>query len=411
MSTAVGHPPADPREAEALIKEARRRQRRRYLGTGAAILAAAAASWSALVAGGGHSRHGGTAQPRPVTAASPPAVPRGRALPGQAGGGLLMWPQGGGGPGPSYVEDLGTGQVTLSERPDISAGDYQPLVIATGGYLVYVGNGVTAIRTDLRGRPRVLGPTPFFAPAVKPGYVWLEYTGGVRLVPVRGGPAGPLIALPHGTRLIAGMDTALLLDSRRGRPELWAPGSSPQILPQAAHSDTYQDIVDVTPRLVAYGSRCRDAVARPRDGVASSFQECRVLRVFDAVTHRLRTVASPPGTAGWVPGGIFMDRAVSPGGAWVAVGAAAPRARAARERIFVVRLNGRPGPPVTAVPGSSAPVRSRLAWSAHGSWLLYQGPGSRLWGFRVTTGSVRPSRVPCCQYTVMVGLPAVGSRR
>jgi hypothetical protein len=34
VSTAVGRPPADSGEAEALIKEARRRRRRRYLGTG-----------------------------------------------------------------------------------------------------------------------------------------------------------------------------------------------------------------------------------------------------------------------------------------------------------------------------------------------------------------------------------------
>jgi hypothetical protein len=57
----------------------------------------------------------------------------------------------------------------------LCCGDYQPLMITTGRWLVYLGAGATAVRADLAGRRRVLGPTSFFAPSASPGEVWLEY--------------------------------------------------------------------------------------------------------------------------------------------------------------------------------------------------------------------------------------------
>jgi hypothetical protein len=57
---------------------------------------------------------------------------------------------------------------------DISVGDYQYPILHSGRWLVWVGNGVTAISDDLSGRPRILARTPLFAPAARPGYIWLE---------------------------------------------------------------------------------------------------------------------------------------------------------------------------------------------------------------------------------------------
>ena len=71
-----------------------------------------------------------------------------------------------------------------------------------------------------------------------------------------------------------------------------------------------------------------------------------------------------------------------------------------RTRLYVLRLTGARRP-VTAVPSSAAFLYARTGWSARGSWLLYQGPGKHLWAYQVTTGRLRSSGTPCCQYTVM----------
>jgi hypothetical protein len=78
-----------------------------------------------------------------------------------------MWPAGFGQCcEPVAVDNLGTGRLTQSQQPAIGAGDFQPLLAHVGRWLVYVDDGVaTAIADDLTGRPRVLGPTPYFAPA------------------------------------------------------------------------------------------------------------------------------------------------------------------------------------------------------------------------------------------------------
>ena len=208
--------PGTGAQPEALIKEARRRQRRRYLAVGAAV-AAVLGSAAGLAAGLGgpapHSHAGPQVATGPAAGALAP-------IPRSLGTTVLMWPAGTGQCcGPVAVDNLGTGQLAQSQEPDISVGDYQPLLTQVGGWLVYVGTGATAIRDDLSGKPRVLGP---------------------------------------------------------------------------------------------------------------------------------------------------------------------PR----------------------AVPSSAAYLFARTAWSARGSWLLYQGPGGHLWAYQVTSGKTGASSTPCCQYTVMVAAPS-----
>ena len=151
---------------EALIKEARRRQRRRWLAAGVAVAAvlAGVAGLAAGVAGHRPGRPGPRSHP-----GSPAPIPR------SIGTTLLMWPAGSGQCcGPVAVDNLSTGRLAQSQQPAIGVGDFQPLLAHVGRWLVYVGDGVaTAIADDLTGRPRVLGPTPFFAPAAAPGRVWL----------------------------------------------------------------------------------------------------------------------------------------------------------------------------------------------------------------------------------------------
>ncbi len=161
-------------EPEALIREARRRQRRRWLMIGVAVAAmlAGVAGVAAGVAGHPSGRPGPRSHP---TSRAEVASPISRSI----GTTLLMWPAGQPTYGPAgdpgvHVYDLSTGRLTQSQQPAIGAGDFQPLLAQTGRWLVYVGDGVVnTIRDDLTGRPRVLGPTPFFAPAAAPGRVWL----------------------------------------------------------------------------------------------------------------------------------------------------------------------------------------------------------------------------------------------
>ena len=72
-------------------------------------------------------------------------------------------------------------------------------------------------------------------------------------------------------------------------------------------------------------------------------------------------------------------------------------------RVFVLHLTG-PDTQATAVPSSAAFLLSVTAWSAHGSWLFYQGPGQHMWAYQVTTGRVRSSKTTCCQYAVMAAI-------
>ena len=160
---------------EALIKEARRRQRRRWLAVGVAVavVLAGVAGLAAGVAGHPPGRPGPRGHPGSQVAARQAATPA--PIPRSIGTTLLMWPAGFGQCcGPVAVDNLGTGRLAQSQQPAIGVGDFQPLLAQVGRWLVYVDDGVaTAIADDLTGRPRVLGPTPFFAPAAAPGRVWL----------------------------------------------------------------------------------------------------------------------------------------------------------------------------------------------------------------------------------------------
>lgn len=393
---------------EALIEEARRRQRRRRVAIGAAVLAAlgSAVGVAAGLHEPGSSHRPGAGSPR--QAASVPApVPRSLDTT------VLMWPAGFGSCcGPVAVDDLSTGRLTQSQQPAISVGDYQPLLTHVGRWLVYVGDGTTAIRDDLRGKPRVLGTTPFFAPSADPGHVWLfrSRTGGspqAWQVPVAGGAPGPAVTLPAGADLpvIRGTDAGLLLQVPQGLA-LWHPGGKPRPLPYSSPGGN-SDGFDATARLVAYGTGCSshatapDAAYEPNAG----YDTCAMLRILDVVTGRLASFAAPPGTAGWVPGGFNLASAISPAGQMIAAYAAVRPQGQGSVRLYVLPVTG-PSAQPAAVPSSAAFLFARTAWSVKGSWLLYQGPGGHLWTYQVTSGAVRASSTACCRYTVMVAAPA-----
>lgn len=115
---------------------------------------------------------------------------------------------------PAYLDNLATRQLSRWHKPAFGAGDFQPYLVQAGRWLVYVGDGTLAIRDDLMGEPRVLGSTPFFAPAASPGHVWPErfsgaYPGQGRVsvwqVSVRAGRRGPAITLPRRSFLLEPM--------------------------------------------------------------------------------------------------------------------------------------------------------------------------------------------------------------
>ena len=404
---------------DALIREARRRQRRRYLTAGTTLIAIASAAGAVIASAAGDNRvlppHG---HARPTGSTRPAQAPR-RAAPMLAGTRttVVLWPAGrpAFGPGfapPAYVADLSTGRLSRRRVPAISGGDYQPYVISVGTRLVYVGSaGTMTIRASLDSQPGVLGPrTPFFAPSATPGHVWLVYYGNyadggpvhAREVPVGRGPAGPAVLMPARTALVLrGTDAGFLLETRHGLSlslALWRPGRPPENLPFVpARGDGISDGFDATATMIAYGTRCDSYTTEP-DAGDNGFVACAILRVLDVRTGRLASFAAPAGTAGWLPAGFSRVSALSPGGQMIAAYAAMPPAGEGRVRLYLVRLGtGR----VTPVP-SAARTFADTAWSENGSWLLYQGAGQHLWAYEVTSGKVRSSSTPCCNYTVMV---------
>ena len=406
-------------DADLVIREARRRQRRRRLVVGLvlALLAGAIGVAADLTSRGrppvGHPR------PRPSAPATrqqvlPPPIPR------SVGTTVLMWPVVAHGEyptfgphqwPPAYVDDLATGHLARRHKLAFAGGDYRPYLVRAGRWLVYVGGGgAMAIRDNLTGRPRVLGRTPFFAPAAAPGHIWLARIHGylrpgerasVWQVSLRTGHRGPVIDLPRNSQLVAGTGAGLLLDVLRGHDfslALWRPGDAPRLLPYSPRSGSG---LDASSRLVAYDTGCRyhDTVSN------DSYSACQVLRVFDVVTGRLLSFRAPLGTAGWIPFGIGITKAIAPGGRLIAAYAATLPLGHGRNRLFVLRLGGTGGAP-HAVPASGAVLYPRTAWSADGSWLFYQGPGGHLWAYRVSSGQVRASGTPCCGYTVMAAFPS-----
>jgi hypothetical protein len=406
--------PAPGRDPEALIKEARRRQRRRYLAIGLAGLAVAATVAGSLLGGAGHSRQ--RSAPRPRISAVRPARPvkAHKSAPLILAGtdtAVLLWPVGypafsaGGGP-PAYLDNLTTGKLAVTGRPAISAGDFQPLLITVGHYLVYVGDGTMVIRDDLRGQPRALAKTPFFAPSAVPGGVWLGNMQRpnaarhvARLASVTGGPLGPPVTLPPDTQLIRGTDGGLLLESFSGHGsglELWNPGGLPQALPFRPNPF---DGFGASARLVEYATGCIG-----RAGSTSGYYDaCRMLRIYDVITGRVLSLPTPPGTVGWVPPEFNLEQPISPANAMVAAEAALPSAHGDRGRLYTLQLNSR-HPRPRAVPRSASFVQMRVAWSVRGGWVFFQGPRGYMWAYQPQTGNLRASRTPCCQVTVMAAV-------
>jgi hypothetical protein len=354
-------------------------------------------------------------------AGHPPGRPGPRSHPGSPapiprsiGTTLVMWPAGFGQCcGPVAVDNLVTGRLTQSRQPAIGAGDFQPLLAQAGRWLVYVDDGAaTAIADDLTGRPHVLGPTPFFAPAAAPGRVWLFQVQHGMQSPIRawtvalsGGPRSRPVTLPTGAYLpaVRGTDAGLLLQVPRGLA-LWNPGRAPAILPSSPDS---ADGFDATSRLVAYGTGCTSqttAPDAPQDPDAG-YDTCRALRVLDVVSGKLTSFPAPPDTAGWVPNGFNLVSAISHDGQMIAAYAAIRPQRAGRTRLYVMRIAG-PSSQAVPVSSSTAYLFAKTAWSANDTWLLYQGPGGHLWAYQVTTGQTRASSTPCCQYTVMAAVPS-----
>ncbi len=406
--------PGSGTEAEALIKEARRRQRRRYAVTGLAVAAVLASALGAFAGLHGVSQPparrppAGRSGPKPAASHAAGAPAPGR-IPRSVDSTVLMWPVGPGQAPGIYLDNLRTRRLRQAYTPSVDPGEFQPLM-PTGRWLVYVRDGrVLAVPVDGPGQPRVLGRTLSFAPSATPGHVWLQYSifphrpGPVRVRPVSIATeqAGPPVTLLPGTQLIAGTDAGLLLSARYGRPlQLWNPGAVPTALPYSSRAQA----LAVSARLVAYETGCR------AEGTAQNlsyegnygYDACRMLRVFDVVTGRLRSFAAPPGTSGWVPshGGYWSVSAIAHSGPVLAAEAVVPPDRRGLARVFVLHLTGRRRPPV-AVPSPAAFLLSVTAWSDRGSWLFYQGPGQHMWAYQVRTGKVRSSRTPCCQYAVM----------
>ena len=404
-------PPGTGTEPEALIKEARRRQRRRYIVVGVAVVAVLG---SAAGVAAGLSRPGGRL---PHSHAGSPVVPRRTTptpgpIPPSVDTTVLFWPAGFGQCcGATAVDNLTTGRVTESQEPDISEGDFQPLLTQVGRWLVYVGDGVTAIRDDLSGKPRVLGRTYSFAPSAEPGHVWLFHVRpGTRnqiqawQVPVAGGANSPPVTLPAGAYLpaIRGTDAGLLLQTSQG-VALWNPGGKPRRLPYSPFGDGF----DASARLVAYGTGCTSQVTVPNGlfDANAGYDTCRMMRIFDVVTGRLTSFAAPHGTAGWVPDDFDLVNAISPGNTMIAAYAATRPQGQGVVRLYLVPISNASGAP-RAVPSSAAHLFARTAWSANGSWLFYQGPGGNMWAYQVNSGEVRASGTSCCDYSVMIAAPS-----
>jgi hypothetical protein len=316
-----------------------------------------------------------------------------------------MWPVGPEQDGTIYLDNLRTGHLGWA-TPVVDPGEYQPITQVDGKIIYVMARGVLA--TDAAtGRTRLLGRTVYFAPSGRPGHIWLmDDVLGRRevawLVPVSTGRPGSPITLPRGTQLIAGTDAGLLLAAGNAL-ELWNPGSSARTLPHSKSAQGYT----VSPRLVAYDTGCANPETSPDlsyDG-GFSYYACRTLRVFNVLTGKLLSFAAPRGTNGWTPGRGFewSLSAISPSGGLMAAKAVTPPDGRGIALEFVVHLSGGDTRAIP-VPSSAAFLLSATTWSVGSSWLFYQGPGERMWAYQVSTGDVRSSRTPCCQYMTMATL-------
>jgi hypothetical protein len=401
-TTAPDRPASPAASPDLLIREARQRRRRRYLAIALAVAAGAglvSAALSFLGMGTGHPAAHRHAPPSRSSAS--PAPPTAPTIPSTVRATVLIWTY----QHPTWLEQPGSNRFRRSWKPELAAGDNQPSLIRVGRWLVYVGDGTSAIRVDLSGRPRKLWtnvhaqPGPFM-PAAQPGHVWLVFRNQrpgwsrrperARLVSVPAGRLGQAVRVPTGFQLVAGTDRGLLLTAKFGALELWNPGSQPRPLPRSRPDDgAYAYGFAASPRLIAYGTRC----GSPGSGRWQDYIGCRVLRVYDVVTRQLVSIPAPPGTLGWAPYEFNRVFAFAPGGEMIA---ATAESRSGGPGLYVVRLD-RAHPQVSVVPDSPSLALACVAWSPGGSWLFYPGPGSRLWAFQPATGHVRSSTLPSCR--------------
>lgn len=105
---------------------------------------------------------------------------------------------------------------------------------------------------------------------------------------------------------------------------IWNPGAAPIVLPHSGPPNP----VAASARILAYDTGCRyDSTARslPTYG-GLGYQVCQSLRIYDAMTGRLRTFARPAGTTGWVPDragdGFWSFTDIAPSGRLMAAHAA-----------------------------------------------------------------------------------------
>jgi len=403
----------DPAVEQALIEEARRRQRRRYALTGGAVIATAMAA-AAAMAWIGSSRPP-VGRPLPTASARPQHVVSVRQpaqIPESVNTTLVMWPVVADQAGGIYVDNLRARHFWQPLAPPMDPGEFQPVLIV-GRWIVWSDGTTHAVSAVNPGKPRLLARTWSFAPSVTPGHVWLQHDplgpghNYVRLVAVPGGQAGPPIDLPRNDEVLAGTDGGLLVQVNGGRLELWNQDATPVVLPFSRLPYP----LAASARMIAYDTGCREVSVghnRPDYG-GLAYPVCKALRVYDVATGHLRTFARPAGTIGWLPnraGDFWSFTDIAPSGRLMAAKAALWPPRLGMARAYVLRLAGRASRP-TPVPSSTSFVLAAMAWSRHGSWLFYQGPGRHLWAYQPRTGRVRSSRTPCCSYEVLA--PVGGS--
>jgi hypothetical protein len=398
-------------EVEALIKEARQRQRRRRRTIALVLLAATGTTLGVLAITTGRGIRGSE---RSVAGKRISA-----SVLGGSGTTLLMWPAGapnfgdlpGGGSGTTAdLANLSTGHVSLRRIPGIAGGSFSYALMPVSRWLVYNSDsGVSVIADDLDGSPRVLGSASWFVPSAIKGSVLLVHVESpgvprtVRSVSVATGALGRTIVLPNGTRaVVEATDRGLLLEFPY-HLDLWQPGHKPTQLAYLTHATAFA----VSARLLVYGSSCtsEEATSGFSNGPVG-YSACATLRVLDVVTGKRSSFPAPQGTLGWVPSESqsALETAIAPDGTMIAAQAAISPARIGRTRLFVIHLERERTSP-TAVPRSTAREGADAAWSIDGSWLLYQGPGTRLRAFEPTTGQTQTLGERCCEAAAMVAIP------
>jgi hypothetical protein len=293
-----------------------------------------------------------------------------------------------------------TRTVTL---PGKATGDYPYQLVRVGDWLVYPGNGIQSIRTDLSSGPVALGNATTFVPSAREGWVWLVTFPGdgqsaetVQEVQVDGTARDPAAQLPSGMvaqigitgGLLIGNDTTVVKwDPSTGElgPELFS-GSAGFI---DAHDDT-----------VAWGLEC------------SRTSTCAALRVLDLATGTQREFDAPAGTSGWIPTyGEGSHDALTASGDFLAVRAGGDVRSGdnhpATSTLSVINL--RTGE-IHEVPHSTNDnAFSRTAWSPDNRTLFYEATGNTIGAYQPDTATATTYSGECCG-VALVTIPATPAK-